>query len=145
MQPNNTNPPLIQQALLTKDNRQVALHEQMPMYCDKPKDKPLTMEKRCGYTKRRHGCIHLWLYHTHTCKHMCIGPTLCSVMPWHQSRYGLRCGNIKSPESTLNHRTIGTRAAGGYGQNQFMDTMCMWNSVITSSARKHSLQIFPLL
>ena len=136
IQPNNTNLPLIQQALLTKDNGQVALHKRMPMYCDKPKNKPLTMDKRSGYTKRQHGCIHLWLYHTHTCMHTCIEPTLCPVMPWHQSRYRLCCGNrqayrIGKPWVYSKPSDYRTRATGGYGQNQFMDIMCMWNSVIT--------------
>ena len=66
IQPNNTNLPLIQQALLTKDNRQVALHKRMPMYCDQPENKPLTM----GVTIRKDsmvvfisGCI----IHIHVC------------------------------------------------------------------------------
>ena len=53
MQTNNTNQPPIQRTLLTLDNRQAALHEWMPMYCDKP----LATNKRCGYMKRRHSCI----------------------------------------------------------------------------------------
>ena len=53
MQPNNTKRPPVQRTLLTLDNGQAALHERMLMYCDKS----LTMDKRCGYTKIRRGCI----------------------------------------------------------------------------------------
>ena len=44
--------PPVQWTLLTLDNGQVALHEWMLMYCNKP----LTTDKRCGYMKIRRGC-----------------------------------------------------------------------------------------
>ena len=96
MQPNNTNLPSIQRTLLTPDNGQAALHERMLMYCDKS----LTTDKRCGYTKIRHGCIVVMIY---ACTSSCTPGKRLSLM--------LRCGNmigwLAHAESTVNNRILG--------------------------------------
>ena len=81
MQPNNKNWPLVQQTLLTPYNGQAALYKWMLMYCDKP----LTTDKRCGYTKISVVVLLSWSMRTHV--HLHARP----AMLW---RLTLRCGNM---------------------------------------------------
>ena len=87
MQPKNTNQPLPRTADSLNSRQQT--NSWMPMYCDKP----LATDKRCGYTKIRHGCI------VRTCA------SSCPAMPWCWSHYGLRCHSAcgNRPRSTVNN------------------------------------------